>query len=85
MDFLVEFIMELLGEIMGEAIGSPRVPKVIRSVLICLLCVPLTILFLILLAGEIRDRNTAGSIFTALVIVIMTAMAVALLRRVWKR
>lgn len=85
MDFLVELVMELLGEVLGGAIESPRVPKIIRTVAVCLLCVPLSVIMLILMIGGIRDRNTLFAVFCALVAVMMLGALAVLLRRIWKR
>lgn len=85
MDFLVELVMELLGGILGEAAESPRVPKIIRTVAVCLLCVPLSVIMLILMIGGIRDRNSGFAVWCALVAVMMLGALAVLLRRIWKR
>ena len=85
MDFLVELVMELLGEVFGVAIESPRVPKIIRTVAVCLLCVPLSVIMLILMVGGIRDRNIGFVVWCALVAVMMLGALAVLLRRIWKR
>ena len=85
MDFLVELVMELLGEVLGGAIESPRVPKIIRTVAVCLLCVPFSVIMLILMIGGIRDRNIGFAVWCALVAVMMLGALAVLLRRIWKR
>ena len=85
MDFLVELVMELLGEVLGGAIESPRVPKIIRTVAVCLLCVPLSVIMLILMIGGIQDRNIGFAVWCALIAVMMLGALAVLLRRIWKR
>jgi Na+/H+-dicarboxylate symporter len=84
MDGLVELILELLGSIWGDAVNDAHVPKVVRTVLICLFIVPLIVVSVILSVGWLRKGNAGGGFFGLCVVLFFLIGLIVLLRRTWR-
>lgn len=84
MDFLVELIVEVIGSIWDEAVGDPHVPKVVRTVLILILFIPLIVLALILAIGWMRGGNAPAGFCGLGVVLLFLIGLIVLLRRTWR-
>ncbi|MBQ8921000.1 MAG: hypothetical protein IJ060_02435 [Oscillospiraceae bacterium] len=85
MDFLVELIMEVIGGIWEEAVNSPGIPKVVRTVLILLLGIPLCGFLWVLAFGILLDRRYAAGAVTGVIALLLTGTFAFLVWRVWRR
>ena len=84
MEFLVELILEFLGSIWGDAVNNEQAPKAVRTVLICLVIVPLIVLSLILSVGWLRQGNVGGGFCGLGVVLFFLIGLIVLLRRTWR-
>ena len=84
MDFFVELIMELIGAVWDEAVRDEKLPRIVRTVLILLLFIPVIVLALILATGWMRGGNAAGGIVGLCVVLLFLIGLIVLLRRTWR-
>lgn len=84
MDFLVELIMEVIGAVWDEAIKDEKIPRVVRTVLILILFIPVIVLALILAIGWMREGNAPGGIVGLGVVLLFLIGLIVLMRRTWR-
>ena len=85
MDILFEAIGELLSELYGWIVTSERVPRGVRTALVLVLTVPLSVLMVFCTVGSIRKSSMTGTIFCGLCLLGFSLIGIFLLRRIWKR
>ena len=59
MDFLIDLLMDVIGDVFGWLIGSPRVPRVIRALLVTLLIAGLGVLLIAVGVSMLRQGDSA--------------------------
>lgn len=84
MDFFVELIMELIGAVWDEAVRDEKLPRIVRTVLILLLFIPVIVLALILAIGWMRGGNAPAGFFGLGVALLFLIGLIVLLRRTWR-
>lgn len=83
MEYLMEFLMDLIGEMLGETAGSKKAPKVLRSLCVCILCLPLAVCLFTMLPGDI-PTGIPGKLLIGAIAVSLTAACVYLNIRIWR-
>ena len=85
MEILFEVIGAVLEELFGLTLESGRVPRVIKTVLVGLLCVPLSVICILILISGIRESDSAKALAGGLIAALMLTTGGILTRRIWKR
>jgi len=85
MDFIVELIVGLLTDVVGEALTSPRVPKIIRTVLTCILLVPFVVLCAALAVNAAFRHEAAFCLLLCGAAAVLIALGFVLIRKIWKK
>lgn len=85
MDILIEIIGSLLEELFGMTIESRRVPRVVKTVLTSLVCLPLAVIGLLLIISGLRKGDRGTAVAGGLIALLMGGLYFLGLRRIWKR
>lgn len=85
MEILIELIGAVLEEVFGLTLESGRVPRIVKTVLVSLLCVPLAVVCIIIMITGIRDGDGTKALVGGLVAALMLTAGAVLVRRIWKR
>ena len=85
MEILIELIGAVLEEVFGLTLESGRVPRIVKTVLVSLLYVPLAVVCIIILFSGIRDGDGTNALVGGLVAALMLTAGAVLVRRIWKR
>ena len=85
MEILIEIIGAVLEELFGVTLESGRVPRIVKTVLISLLCVPLAVICILILVSGIREHDGAEALAGGLVAALMLTAGAILMRRVWRK
>lgn len=73
-DFIVELILDIIGEGVAEGIKNSKIPKIIRIVLLSILCVPLIILCCISSKASLAATGTVGFCITLAIAAVILAL-----------
>ena len=85
MEILIELIGAVLEEVFGLTLESGRVPRIVKTVLVSLLCVPLAVVCIIIMITGIRDGDGSNALVGGLVAALMLTAGAVFVRRIWKR
>ncbi|MBQ3940486.1 MAG: hypothetical protein II723_05170 [Oscillospiraceae bacterium] len=85
MEILIEIIGSLLEELFGMTIESRRVPRVVKTVLTSLVCLPFAVIGLLLIISGLRKGNRGTAVAGGLIALLMGWLYFLGLRRIWKR
>ena len=85
MEILIEIIGSLLEELFGMTIESRRVPRVVKTVLTSLVCLPLAVIGLLLVISGLRKGDSGTAVAGGLIALLMGWLYFLGLRRIWKR
>ncbi len=85
MEFLVGLIIEAIGCIWEEAVNSPRVPKIVRTVLVLLFGIPVSGLIWLLAVIIFREHRPLAGAAVSAVALFFTALFALLIRRIWTK
>lgn len=86
MEFIIELILEVIGAIWEDSVKNPRIPKIVRTVIILLLGIPVCG-FIWLLAYKLfaEDKSVAGGVVLTIIGLFLTGMFAVLIFRVWRK
>ena len=86
MEFIIELILEVIGAIWEDSVKNPRIPKIVRTVIILLLGIPVCGFIWLLAYSVFREsKSIAGGAVISVIGLFVTGMFAALIFRVWRK
>ncbi len=85
MEILIEIIGAVLEELFGLTLESERVPKIAKTVLISLVCLPLGVIGLLFVISGLCKGEAGIAVGGGMIAAFMLTGFAVLLRRNWKK
>lgn len=82
MEILFEFLADLVGELIGGLLKSPRIPRIVRTLIICVLLLPWAVLFVYLTVKLAKEGSAGAWLAGACALVIFGLLTIAL-AKIW--
>ncbi len=82
MEILFEFLADLVGELIGGLLKSPRIPRIVRTLIICVLLLPWAVLCVYLTVKLAKEDSAGAWLAGACALVIFGLLTIALVK-IW--